>query len=114
MRTPLEIALKHVDHTPDLERRLRERAEHLERFYERLVRCRIVVEGPNAHARSKLYRVHIELGVPGPDIVVDQGSAGHHEHVDLNLAIRDAFDAAERRLKEYARKQRGESKTHGS
>jgi len=36
----------------------------------------------------------------------------HHAHEDVFVAIRDAFDAAQRQLADYARRQRGATKAH--
>jgi ribosome-associated translation inhibitor RaiA len=38
--------------------------------------------------------------------------ANHTQHEDVYVAIRDAFDAMSRQLEDFARKQRGEVKTH--
>ena len=44
--------------------------------------------------------------MPGQEIVVN------HEHdEDVYVALRDAFDAAKRRLEDYARIRRGETRT---
>jgi hypothetical protein len=47
--------------------------------------------------------------VPGDEIVVSH-TANAHEQVDV--AVRDAFDAARRQLQDHARKQRGDVKLH--
>jgi hypothetical protein len=49
--------------------------------------------------------------VPGDKLTVSQhpGKAGDHE--DIYIAIRDAFDAMERQLKEWKRRLKGEVKT---
>jgi len=49
------------------------------------------------------------LTVPGAELV-----ANHTQHEDVYVAIRDAFDAMSRQLEDYARKQRGEVKTHAA
>ena len=46
------------------------------------------------------------MTVPGAELVVTR-----QENEELQVAIRDAFNAAQRRLRDYARRQRGEVKT---
>ncbi len=43
---------------------------------------------------------------------VSRQSSAQQTHEDLHVAIRDAFENAERQLKEYAQQRRGEIKTH--
>jgi hypothetical protein len=50
--------------------------------------------------------------VPGKDVVVDRAGSLDHAHEDVYVAIRDAFDAAARRLEDHARKMRGDVKNH--
>jgi len=70
--------------------------------------CRVVLELDARHKRhGKQFVVRIDLKVPGGEIAVT------HEHdEELEIALRDAFDAARRRLEDYARVQRGDVKHH--
>jgi ribosome-associated translation inhibitor RaiA len=57
---------------------------------------------------SDALETHIrDIGVPGSEIVVNRDHAE-----DVYVALRDAFDAAKRQLEDYARKIRGDVKTH--
>jgi cold shock CspA family protein len=58
-----------------------------------------------SHSQAGRYHVNIDLTVPGAELVVTR-----QENEDLQVAIRDAFHAAQRRLQDYARRQRGEVK----
>jgi ribosome-associated translation inhibitor RaiA len=72
-----------------------------------------MVEVPHRHHRKgHLYHIRIDLTVPGAELVVKRDPPQHQAHEDIYVAIRDAFDSAERQLKEYAERQRGEVKTH--
>lgn len=113
MQTPLQIAFHGVDPSPAVEAKIRERVDRLEQFYDRIVSCRVVVEAPHRHGhQGKLYRVKVLIGVPGRDIDAGHTGPKDHAHEDVYVAIRDAFDAAARRLEDHARKQRGDVKTH--
>lgn len=110
---PLQITFRNMDHSEAVAARVRERAEKLEKFFDHLTSCRVVVEAPERrHHKGKLYHVRIELGVPGPELVVSRHPGDEHAHEDVYVAIRDAFDAARRRLEDYVRKLSGRVKTH--
>ncbi len=92
-----------------IEARVRERAEHLSRFCADIVKCDVWVATPHRHHRKgDLYGIRIRLTVPGDEIDID----AQPEEADVNVAIREAFDAARRRLEDYERKRRGEVKAH--
>jgi ribosomal subunit interface protein len=100
--------MRDMEHSDAVEQRIREKADKLSRFYDRIMNCRVVVEMPQRHKhQGKLHSVRIDLTVPGAELV-----ANHSQNEDVYVAIRDAFDAMTRQLEEYARKQRGEVKTH--
>lgn len=72
-----------------------------------------MVEAPHSHHRKgNLYHIRVDIGVPGGEIVANRDPAANGAHEDVYVAIRDAFDAAKRQLQDYARRQRGDVKTH--
>lgn len=106
MQVPLELSTRRITLSPALEAELRKRATKLERHYDRITSCRIAVERPsNHHNEGGPYRVRLDITVPGSELVANK------EAEDLNTAIRDAFDAAERQVEEFSRRRRGEVKT---
>lgn len=112
MQIPLKIDFHGLEPSGFIEQRIRERAAKLPRFYDRIVSCRVTVEAPHHHhRRGNLYAVHIALGVPGGTLIVNRDRGQDAAHADVYVAIRDAFDAAERRLEERSpyggRRQRG-------
>jgi len=110
MQIPLQVTFRDMEHSDAVETRIREKAEKLQRYYDRIMGCRVVVEMPQRHKhQGKLHSVRIDLTVPGAELV-----ANHTQHEDVYVAIRDAFDAMSRQLEDYARKQRGEVKTHAA
>lgn len=115
MDFPLDISFRNMDPSPAVETRIREKAAKLERLYNRIIACTVVVEAPHRHHhKGKLYSVHIDISVPGKDLVVDRAKPLDHAHEDVYLAVRDAFNAAERQLEDHARRTRGDVKNHGS
>jgi ribosomal subunit interface protein len=112
MEIPLEVNFRNMDPSPAVEARIREKAAKLERFHDRIIGCTVVVEAPHRHHhKGKLYSVHIDISVPGKDLVVDRAKPLDHSHEDVYVAVRDAFNAAVRRLEDYTSKLRGDVKT---
>lgn len=105
---PVQITIRDLPTSPALEDHIRKKAQKLEQFYQRINNCRIVVTVPQKHKhKGKLFCIRIDLTVPGKELVVNR-----HQDEDIYIAIRDAFKALERKLENFARKNRGEVKTH--
>jgi ribosomal subunit interface protein len=71
-----------------------------------LIGAKVTLAAPHRHhEHGHSYRVTIEIALRGFHIVVSprDGAAGH---TDLYAAIDDAFDDAERQLREHARPRR--------
>jgi ribosomal subunit interface protein len=110
MQLPLQITIRDIEHSDALEAHIRDRAGKLDEFFGHIMSCRVVVEMPHKHhQQGKNFTVHIDIGVPGSEIVVNRDHAE-----DVYVALRDAFDAAKRQLEDHARKIRGDVKTHQS
>jgi ribosomal subunit interface protein len=93
--------------------RIRKEAQKLDRFHDHIMACRVTVEAPHQHHRQgRLYQVKVDVTVPGAELVASHQQHDHHEHEDPYVAVRDAFDAVQRQLEDYARRQRGKVKQH--
>lgn len=108
MQIPLQITIRDIEQSEALETHIREKSKKLDEFFNHIMSCRVVVEVPHKHHRQgKQYNVRIDIGVAGGEIAVNRDHAE-----DVYVALRDAFDAAKRQLEDYARKLRGDVKTH--
>jgi ribosomal subunit interface protein len=108
MQIPLQISYRGMQSSAAIDAAVREKAAKLEQFHARIMSCRVVIEQPGRHQQQgKQFVVHIDLTVPGGEIAVNRD---HHE--DVYVALRDAFDAARRKLEDFAREQRGDVKHH--
>lgn len=110
---PLQVSFKGMSSSPALEARIRERAEGLERFHPNITSCRVVVEEPHRHhQQGRLFAIHVDVTVPGEEIVVSREPSDRHAHEDAYVAVTDAFDEVARRLEERARIDRHDVKVH--
>lgn len=108
MEVTLQITTRDIPHSEALESHIREKAEKLGKFYPHIMSCRIVVELPHKHHhQGRLFDVHIDMTVPGSELVVNRVA-----NEDVYVAVRDAFNAAKRQLEDHARRQRGDTKLH--
>jgi ribosomal subunit interface protein len=103
MQIPLEISTRDVTLSPQIEAELSKRASRLERRYNRVTSCRIALERPNGnhHHDGGPYRVRVDVTVPGSELVADKQAE------EIFIAIRDAFDAAERQVEDFVDRRRG-------
>jgi cold shock CspA family protein/ribosome-associated translation inhibitor RaiA len=122
-----------------IEDNIREKARKLDSFYDNIMSCRVTVEAPHRHHhKGKAYVVRIDMTVPGGELVVNRepkylvaARAAHAEELekalaenhepgkhaareDVYVAIRDAFNAAARKLRDHARRRHGKVKIHES
>jgi ribosome-associated translation inhibitor RaiA len=109
MAIPIQITFKDIPQSDTVEARIRKRAERLDRFADRATSLRVVVAAPHSRPqgvshKGQLYQFTLELVMPKGDIVVHQADNPDHSHEDIYVAMRDAFDALERRAHEHVEK----------
>jgi ribosomal subunit interface protein len=113
MKLPLQITFRHIDHSDSLEQDIREHADRLDSYYPDIISCRVVFDASHKHKnKGNLYQVNVDVKVPGGEIVASSKSSLHQAHEDAYVAIRDAFEALYKQLKQYAQKQHGDVKRH--
>jgi cold shock CspA family protein len=131
MKLPIQITFRGIAQSGGLYTLIQEQASALDQYYSGIMRCRVSIEVPHRHHQEgNRYHVRIALTVPGEEIVVAHGPSLYPSlrdvkgeemarAADLNpvhqygeVAIREAFDIARRRLQDYARRQRGAVKHH--
>ena len=110
MQIPLQITVRHMAHSLALDVRIREDAIKLDEFYRGIIGCHVVVEEQGRRQQQgRWFNVRIAVRVPGHELIVNRD---HDE--DVYVALRDAFASLTRRLKDVARRQHGQVKTHES
>jgi ribosome-associated translation inhibitor RaiA len=123
-----QITFHNLEPSPEIEAIVLREAGRLERYFSRITSCRVMIEGPGR--RHGMYRIRIDMGVPGQELVVEHNPTLHQtlqaaealkktkasepnrQRRDVGLAIHEAFHEARRRLQDYARRMRGETKRH--
>jgi putative sigma-54 modulation protein len=112
MNTPLEISFKGLDKSTAIEAKIAEKAAKLEKHFDRMTHCRVVVAAPHKHShKGKTYEIKIDIGIPGaaPLIVTHESAVGQAQE-DLKIALRDAFDSAGRHLDDLVDKMNGSAR----
>ncbi|MGQ9872399.1 HPF/RaiA family ribosome-associated protein [Leptodesmis sp.] len=102
-----QITFRGISSSAAIDTNLRNHIDKLEEFYDRIMNCRVMVETSHRHHQGNLYHIRIDLTVPDGELVVNRDPPEHQQSEDIYVAIRDAFNAAERELKDYAQRQRG-------
>lgn len=102
MEKPIQVTFKNLDHSQAVETKVIEHVQKLEKYCDRIISCQVVIDCPhNNHNKGKHYLVHIDINVPGKELIIGRDPAKHSDFEDLDLAISQAFQAATRQVKEY-------------
>jgi ribosome-associated translation inhibitor RaiA len=108
---PVQITFRHMETSAAVETRVRELANHLGVFSDKITSCRVVVDSPHRHQhQGKVFNVKVQLALPGEDVVVDMERPDRPGHEDVYVVLRDAFDAAKRQLQQRMSNLRNEDK----
>jgi len=114
MQVPLKIAFEGgLAPSEALRARIEQEVVKLEQFSDRITACRVAVIGRSGRKRhGDLYGVRLQITLPGKrDIMIDRNPDAAHAHEDPYVAVRDAFNAARRRLQDRHRRGQGVVKT---
>lgn len=113
MQIPLQIAFRDMESSEYLEARIREKVDWLEKYSDRIIGCRVMVEAPHRHQnKGRQYHVRIDLTVPGSELVISRDSPMTSRREDVYLAVKEAFEEARRQLQDWQRRIRRDIKYH--
>jgi ribosomal subunit interface protein len=103
MQHPVRITFHGADRSAALEEAIAQRAAKLDQFHPNLLGIEATVEREeHSKQHGNHYAVKLVLQIPGNDVVID-----HQRDEDAYVAVRAAFDAAERRLKSVSERAHG-------
>jgi len=118
MQMPLQLTFRRMAHPDSLAAHIARRAQKLERLFDRIVSCHVVVElTGHHHAHGDRYRVSINLGLPGRELLVRHLLPADEATFETAHGTTDrAFDEVERQLEDWAKRdrQRRHRETRGS
>lgn len=102
MSFPVKVTFHNTRRSESAEALVRELAERLTRFHQRITDCEVVVDVPHHHHnKGNEYHVRVLLAIPGQKVVTHRHKGDTGTHPDLLAAVREAFDVAERRLRNH-------------
>jgi ribosome-associated translation inhibitor RaiA len=102
MSADVQISFRGMGPSPCVETQVKQRAADLLQLSDRVTACRVTLEAAHRrHHQGTIYHVSVDLAVPGGKIVVNREPCEDHAHEDMHVAVRDAFDAARRRLQDH-------------
>lgn len=111
MQSPVQVTFRDFPPSPALSAHVEKRAAKLETYFDRVVKCHVVIEEPHRHSKQgKRFHVRIDLHVPGKELVISKTSDDAKE--DAWAAVDEAFADAERMLEDFARTHKFDNKTH--
>ncbi len=106
MQVPLQITFRNLPHSEAIASRITQQLNKLCHFCDRIIRCQVIVEVPHHHHhKGNPYHIRINLTLPGEELVINQDASGRSPE-NAYIAIRDAFKAASRKLKQYTELQK--------
>jgi cold shock CspA family protein len=108
-----QVTVRGAEVTPQIQARCFDEIDKLERYYEHIIGCNVVITAAHQHSqKGNLWDVRIDMAVPGQKIAVTRTPGEHHKDEDIEVAVTDAFKRARRQLEDYVRKHRHLVKTH--
>lgn len=111
MNKGLEIVFHGFTSSDAIETEVRKRITKLEHICDDICGCRVCLDKPhNHHHKGTHYRVSVDVSLPGGAINVHNEKHDKSDHTDLYIAIRDAFNVAQRKLKKLSQVQRPSAK----
>lgn len=112
MQTPTQIEFEGLSGFPNIREAVDRHLADLEKRYERVTACRVVIRGPGDHHQTGgQYQVSIRLALPdGREVLVARTPNVDERYADLTFAVDDAFRRARRQLQDRTRIMRGEVK----
>jgi protein required for attachment to host cells/ribosome-associated translation inhibitor RaiA len=102
---PMSLVFRNMEASPSVQAAALKHLAKLGRKFDRIVSCRVTIEAPHRHHRKgRLFQANVELMLPGHEITTKGAGKNNHAHEDVNVALRDAFDAATRQLQDFRRR----------
>jgi ribosomal subunit interface protein len=101
MKPAVDVLYRDLDFSPALNEVISKKIDKLNRYSDQIIHSRVVLDIPHNHKhKGKQFRASIEIDLKGHPIAVTQ------DNESIHLAVRDAFNSAERKIKQITARQR--------
>lgn len=113
MNVATEITRRGIETSSVLDELIQERVDKLSRYYPMLLSCRIALEQPHKSRRTgNHYKLRIEMTVPDDILVVSHENHDRSGPESMHVTVREAFERAERQLREFTERKKQRVKAH--
>lgn len=113
MQIPTRVAFHGVPVDDEVERACLAEVERLERYFPRIVGCRVTIEqAAPRHRTGAHWLIDVRVTVPGAELVVSRHPLEHDRDEKFSRALRDAFDRIRRQLVRHSRVRGWKVKRH--
>ena len=90
MQTPVQVTFRDIPVDDLIEAECVRAAEKLERYYDRITSCRVVVAQPHRHhKKGNQYDIRIDITVPGAEIVINREPPQNHRDEEWQVALHE-------------------------
>lgn len=105
------VIYRDLDVSPSLTQSIEKKLSKLNRFSDRIFSSRVVLDtekqlGQKNHIKGKVYSAHLDIDVNGQSVVIQKDADSIQE------ALKDAFSAAEAKLKRLNHRTKQPHKVH--
>jgi ribosome-associated translation inhibitor RaiA len=108
-RQPPEIIVRKTELPSPLRTDIEDRIQRLCDAHPIILRCHVTIEGPGGHHRQGQFQLRIRITVPGRELEVSRQTGDQPE-----VAVREAFAAARRRVREKVHRLQRKVKSHAT
>lgn len=113
MKLPVQLTFRHTDESEPIKRLILKETQNLEHYFQNIMGCRVLVEKPHRHhQKGNLFRVRINLTIPGKELVTGRSPRQNSSYEDVYTAIHTAFREVKRQLLDEVKILRRETKKH--
>lgn len=101
MKPAVNVVYRDLESSAALNSIINKKVEKLARYSDGILSSRVVIDIPHNHKhKGKMFRASLELDLKGAPLAV------HCDDESIHVAVRDAFNSAERTLKKTAGRKR--------
>lgn len=105
MQIPLQLTFRSMAHSDALALQIERRMQALERLFDRIISCHVVVElAGHHHSHADHYRVSVNVVLPRHELIVSRAPGRKPE--SAYVAAERAFDEATRQLEDWLKRRR--------